>query len=293
MRTLTGLDYLEMATRLLQRARGAHPTAGLWEAADLQWWWRSPRPSDRVEQCFWVDGAGQPEAAVVFTAWRTSWACDLLVVPGLEAQRVPAAWAEARRRMDALGLERVDVMARDDDALLAELATAAGFVDSGARGGTTWMDAADRPAVPPLPPGYRLTDRAARGDRPHHMIPRATPDIAARLAQTSLYRPDLDLLVEAPGGEPAAYGIFWHDPATGVGFVEPMRTLEPHQGRGLARYVLAAGLERLAQAGSTRLRVNYEVGNAAAERLYFGAGFALESTNKIYTRTAPAGQASS
>ena len=42
-----GLDYLEAVTALLQRIRGAHPTAGLYEAADLQWWWAdaAPRPT--------------------------------------------------------------------------------------------------------------------------------------------------------------------------------------------------------------------------------------------------------
>jgi len=37
---------LEAVTALLQRVRSAHPTAGLYEAADLQWWWRTPRSTD-------------------------------------------------------------------------------------------------------------------------------------------------------------------------------------------------------------------------------------------------------
>ena len=32
-----GLEYLTLATELLQRARLADAEAGLWEAADLQW----------------------------------------------------------------------------------------------------------------------------------------------------------------------------------------------------------------------------------------------------------------
>ena len=38
--------YLAAVTELLQRIRGAHPTKGLFEAADLQWWWRAPRSTD-------------------------------------------------------------------------------------------------------------------------------------------------------------------------------------------------------------------------------------------------------
>ena len=37
-----GLEALMLATELLQRARLADPQAGLWEAADVQWWWRKP-----------------------------------------------------------------------------------------------------------------------------------------------------------------------------------------------------------------------------------------------------------
>jgi hypothetical protein len=51
-----------LATQLLQRARCADPRAGLWEAADVQWWWRTPRRSDDVEKLFWIDDEG-PVAA--------------------------------------------------------------------------------------------------------------------------------------------------------------------------------------------------------------------------------------
>lgn len=47
-----GHDALMLTTELLQRARRADPLAGIWEAADVQWWWRKPRRSDDVEQLF-------------------------------------------------------------------------------------------------------------------------------------------------------------------------------------------------------------------------------------------------
>ena len=50
-----GLEYLTLVTELLQQARLTDPDAGLWEAADLQWWWRTPRPSDSIDQLFWID----------------------------------------------------------------------------------------------------------------------------------------------------------------------------------------------------------------------------------------------
>lgn len=41
---------------------------------------------------------------------------------------------------------------------------------------------------------------------------------------------------------PAAHGMFWYDPVTETGVVEPMRTHDDHQQRGLARHVLTTGV---------------------------------------------------
>ncbi len=281
-RTATGLDSLEMVTRLLQRARLAHPTAGLFEAADLQWWWRVERSTDSIGKQFWVDGAGEPIGGVVFTDWFRAWACDLIVVPGRADDLMPRMWAHALDQIRLRSPGDVEVTVRDDDPAMVALVTGAGFTATDRRGGTTWMDAADRPETAPLPDGYRLADRAGAGDRPHHMIRRSGTEVARRLAQTSLYRPDLDLFIETGSGEVVAYGLFWLDPVTEVGLVEPMRTEEGHEGKGLARHVLLSGLERLVALGATRLKVSHEIGNARAERLYLGAGFVPESTDMVY-----------
>src|SRR3954447_13416135 len=62
------LRYLADVTLVLQRIRSAHPTAGLYEAADLQWSWRTPRVTDDLPQLLWFDHVGRPEAAVIATA---------------------------------------------------------------------------------------------------------------------------------------------------------------------------------------------------------------------------------
>lgn len=43
---LRGIDRLNATSAVLQRSRLADGFGGVWEAADLQWWWRSPRPTD-------------------------------------------------------------------------------------------------------------------------------------------------------------------------------------------------------------------------------------------------------
>jgi len=276
-----GLEYLDLITRLLQRLRLAHDMAGLWEAADVQWWWRKARRSDDIGQTFWLDGS-EPVAAVLLTDWGRAWSCDPIVA-GTAAPSLESVWSRALARIDSFALEVVEVAARNDDVPMLELLTATGFSVTGDEGWAAWMLPADRPEVPTPPEGYRLLDRT-QTKRRHHFSERNGAGVAERLAQCSLYRPELDLFVEAPNGDVVSYGLFWFDPVTAVGFVEPMGTEEGHRRLGLARLVLASGLDRLAVVGSRRLKVNYEADNVASRSLYLEAGFRAESAGRVYRR---------
>jgi predicted N-acetyltransferase YhbS len=277
----SGLQCLVLATELLQRARLADAEAGLWEAADLQWWWRTPRPSDAIDQLFWIDDDG-PVAGVVLTDWGRAWGCDPIVVPGVPNVPLPTIWARAFETIDGLGLETVEVLARDDDAELQSLLTGAGFVADDNQSGITWMNAQDRPEVAAPPEGFALVDRAQETTRPHPMRKRSGEEVEARLRQCSLYDPALDLAVEAADGQAAGYALFWFDPVTEVGLVEPMRVEDAYQRRGLARAMLTAGLDRLATRGAQRLKVGYATD--VARGLYVGTGFRVTSTTTSYSR---------
>jgi ribosomal protein S18 acetylase RimI-like enzyme len=284
----SGLEYLALATQLLQRARLADAEAGLWEAADLQWWWRTPRSSDAIDQFFWIDDEG-PVAGLVLTDWGRAWGCDLIVVPGVSSVPLSTVWARAVEAIDASGLEAVEVLARDDDVELRNLLSGAGFVVDDNRSGIAWMNAQEQPDVAALPEGFVLVDRAQETNTPHPMRQRSGEEVEARLLQCSLYDPALDLAVEAPDGQAAGYSLFWFDPVTEVGLLEPMRVEDAYQRRGLARAMLTAGLDRLAQRGARRLKVGYATD--AARRLYVGAGFRVTSTSKSYSRRKPRLQA--
>ena len=275
----SGLEYLALATELLQRARLADAEAGVWEAADLQWWWRTPRRSDAIDQIFWIDDEG-PVAGVVLTDWGRAWGCDPIVVPGVSTVPLPTVWARALETISALGLEAVEVLARDDDVELRGLLAGAGFVADDDRSGITWMNAQDRPGVAALPAGFALVDRGQATARPHPMRRRSGEEVEARLRQCSLYDPELDLAVEAADGPAAGYALFWFDPVTEVGLVEPMRVEDAYQRRGLARALLTAGLERLAKQGARRLKVGYATD--VARGLYVGAGFRVTSISRSY-----------
>jgi ribosomal protein S18 acetylase RimI-like enzyme len=105
--------------------------------------------------------------------------------------------------------------------------------------------------------------------------------VEARLRQCSLYDPALDLAAETVDGQLGGYALFWFDPVTQVGMLEPMRVEDDYQRRGLARAMLTAGLDRLASRGARRLKVSYS--SDAARSLYVGAGFRVTSTSTSYS----------
>jgi len=276
----SGLEYLTLATQLLQRARLADAEAGLWEAADLQWWWRTPRRSDSIDHVFWIDDVG-PVAAVVLTDWGRAWGCDPIIVPGVSTVTLSTVWARALEAIDAVGGEAVEVLARDDDVELQGLLADAGFMADDERSGITWMNAQDRPDVAARPEGFALVDRGQETTRPHPMRRRSGEGVEARLMQCSLYDPGLDLAIETADGAIAGYSLYWFDPVTEVGLVEPMRVEDEYQRRGLARAMLTAGLDRLAKRGARRLKVGYATD--IARGLYVGAGFRVTSTSRSYS----------
>ena len=279
----TGRDALMLATALLQRARRAHPQSGLWEAADLQWWWRSPRRSDEVTKLFWIDDEG-PVAGVLLTSWTDDdWQCDPVVVPDGSGPEPDVVWIRAMEHAGTLAPNGFDVPVGDDDRTFTELAQRSGLT-AGDRDSTAWMDAADRPAVPALPEGFVLTDRAEHRDTPHPMRARNGDDVAQRLAQCTLYDPALDLAVETDEGRVAGYSLYWFDPTTEAGLVEPVRVEDEFQRRGLARAMLSVGIDRLVTAGAKRVKISYETDAAAA--LYEGLGFRRTSTATWYRASA-------
>lgn len=168
-RTLSGLAYLDGVTSLLGRMRNEHPTTGVWEAADFQWWWRKPRDTDSWGQLFWVDATGSPVAAAVVTDWGERFALDVISVPSADLVR------EVLQRSLAVldqGESAIEVMVDDQDTLMISLLTDAGLARSTYVDGTAWMPAKVAPEVSNLSTGYSLTSRADVSGTPHHMVKR-------------------------------------------------------------------------------------------------------------------------
>jgi predicted N-acetyltransferase YhbS len=275
---LRGLDRLNATTTVLQRARLADPLAGMWEASDLQWWWRRPRLTDDLALPVWFDDIG-PVAAAGLTAWGDSWQVDSFAVPSTVSEE--EVWKSALEAAAEHQDGALRVLVRQGDALLVDLATKSGFAMTEEVSGTTWMDAEHRPPDAPVD-GFAIVDRVARADRSHPMVARNGQMVETRLRQCSLYDPTLDLAIENAVGGIAGYALFWFDHATMIGLLEPMRVEDEYQRRGLARMLLTNGLNRLARKGARRLKVGFSTD--AARKLYVGAGFVQTSTDRLLTR---------
>lgn len=277
MTTTSGLEALMLSCDLLHRVRRSDPRAGTWEAADLQWWWRVARVTDGLQQTFAIDDRG-PLATARLTAWSEHWGLDVMRAPGAGGawrEVAEQAWQTAQRH----GAPAVESLVAPDDGELVEWLEVHGFTAAG-EDGTGWLLAAGRPGTPVLADGYRLVDRRTRAEGEHPLVGRNGPQVEHRLQQLPLYDPHLDLAVLGPGEEVAGYALFWHDAATRVGLVEPVRVEDAHSGQGLASAMVAAGLDRLAAAGSTVLKVSW--GTEPARRLYFRLGFTDPVASTLY-----------
>ena len=282
-----GVEYLEAVTALLHRIRCADPTAGLYEAAELQWWWgQRSRSTDELGQLFWFDDLGHPTAAVIATEVGDQVQLDPLVMPDAAPDWIAHVMERGLDHASESGAESVSLEVDSADDVLRAVLIAHGFeIEEDGGLVESWLAAEARPTISHLSEGYRLCNRLDTVGRPHHMInaERNHTDPEPRLHQTSLYRPDLDLVVYDSRQHVAAYGLFWYDPETAVGLAEPMRTEDEHQRQGLARHVLTSGIDLLARAGAERIKICFEPDNAASQHLYLSVGFEPIRHNDMFS----------
>jgi GNAT superfamily N-acetyltransferase len=285
-----GLDYLEAVTALLQRVRSAHPTRGLYEAAEMQWWWSVPRSTDSLDQLFWFDDLGRPEAAVIVTDFGDGSSAVyedptlvVIVMPDANPEWVAHVVERGLAHVGGSGIGAVELEVDRTDDVMRNVLFGQGFTVKGGGLIECWLDAGARPVISPLPDGYRLFSRRDTMHRPHHMTHPRRPDVEQRLMQTSLYRSDLDLLMLDGEDNIAAYGLFWYDPETAMGVVEPMRTQDDHQRRGLARHILTTGIALLGEAGAERISIGFEPGNPASGDLYLSVGFEPHRQTDVFS----------
>ncbi len=249
---------------------------------------------DRGEPCAW---------AVLQTPF---WSIDIVA----DAAGEPSAYAEVL----SWAVERAQATAADpefgrpcwfvpvlnDQEDVRRVLERYGFTDQGHVPVDPWSKvhlirpAATERAAVALPEGYRL--RALAGPTEvdayvelHRSVfesKNMTPSWRARTLAQKAYRPELDLVVEAPDGRLAAFCVGWFD-AQGYGGrpcgqIEPLGVAAEHRGLGIGRMVLEACCERLVAAGAEDIYVETDRQRDAALGVYGAAGFRLKQDVSVY-----------
>ena len=193
----SGLDALETMTTLLRRTRNAHPTKGLYEAAELHFWWSRPRSTDDLPQLFWFDDEGVPEAAVLTMDFGGTSSSMTYTEPTSVFAFMPDVTRDVMamvvdRTVEHLaehGIPNIDLECDQADEVMRELLFARGFsVKEESVMAEAWLIAEDRVPVSDLHEGYQLRSRSEMRQHPHHMTRPDGQDPEPRLLQTSIYR---------------------------------------------------------------------------------------------------------
>ena len=93
------------------------------------------------------------------------------------------------------------------------------------------------------------------------------------------YRPELDLVVEAPDRSFAAFSIVWFDDVNRIGVFEPVGTHAAHRRRGLGRAMMFEGMRRLRNLGAETAHVNSWLADGPAAALYDSVGLTVLDRN--------------
>lgn len=222
-----------------------------WHPGELAWFWcehGGPNPSGRTAH--WTH-----EGRVVAWAWVRDDRLDLQLDPA-HPDLLPAllGWAAGSRWVTVL------------DAETALLAALAGHGYAPRNGGPYFAhlrrSLQDLPTPPPLPDGYVLRRVSGPADAPARAaVHRAAFEARLSTAEyrglmrTPSYRPELDWLVVAPDGTPAASALAWLDDESGVAVLEPVGTAPGHRRRGLAAAAATAALRAARNLGAHDARV--------------------------------------
>lgn len=287
-------DY-ERMRGLLRACYAQAPDLSCVSVGDIDWWRGTAQDPRDIEQVrLWFDQGG----GLVGFAWPSGTQVDLQALPGHPAVEQPMlVWSEGWRLAQPAPADgappRLIAWALETDARRIALFERRGYT----RGDAT-MIYRRRGLEPPLPapplaPGYRIRhvqgepDLAARVEvhRDAFAPSRMTVEKHRRVMRLPTYRPELDLVVEAPEGGFAAFCIVWWDPDSRLGVFEPVGCHSAHRRQGLTKALMAEGLRRLQALGAQRAVVGSWHANDASNALYESLGFREFARNTTWDRT--------
>jgi GNAT superfamily N-acetyltransferase len=205
-------------------------------------------------------------------------------------------WYEAT----AAGLDRTVLAGAADDVALRQWTARGYHTDPAALGDTgVWTQLNERDltdlAEPVLPAGFRFRTADEAGPAAAvqaHVDAWAPSTYTAEsyegVRQTTAYRGELHVLVEAPDGTMAASTIMWLDETNKTAEFEPVGTHPDYRRHGLGKAMLLHGMQLARTAGATHMTVAClgAAGHPKALGLYYSLGFRELSRDAPLIKTA-------
>jgi GNAT superfamily N-acetyltransferase len=286
---------LAKVTRLIQAAWRDYGPHTHYHIGDLYWRRRSP---DYEETLFlWEDAAGElaafaeldPHEGLDWQAHPRYASSDLLTQL--------LAWAEEQCRASKSAGRALppQTWAAETEADWIALLEQKGYIRKPDHICVHLGPIPDDLALPSLPSGYQVRhlrgaeEIAARvaGHRAAWESAYMVEEKYRRVMAQPGYRPELDLVIEAPDGTFAACANVWLDEANRVGQFEPVATHPAHRRLGLGQALVTFGLRQLRAVGAERAFVCSWHETPVATRLYERCGLPVIRRDYQYRQERP------
>jgi len=243
----------------------------------------------------WEDGCDRVCAYASVDDYHNLWFDRLPQVTSAEEDELVAWGVVCAREWEASGQAEaeatLDTMCRSEDQARIVLLRRHGFTEQAVRTLHFVRSLADPIPEPLLPAGYVIRPLAGEGEVEAlvalHRAAFGTEHMTVAERLTSMrspdYDPSLDLVAVAPDGSLAAYcfcAIYAEEnrlSGRSDGVTDPVATHPAHQGRGLARALLCAGMRLLQARGATCAVLGTSSDNLAMQAAARAAGYRVES----------------
>lgn len=284
-RLYAGLNDLRKVQELLRDGIRAHPYSYN-HPGDVEWWiYYNPRGDTAENSLYlWEDGAGNT-LGWLFCLTRYA-EFDLFVHPSargssLEAEMVALAEETLRPylTLENPQIEMGSIFA--DHVSLQALLTQRGYTLRDEVVLFQQSLTTDLP-VPILPDGFyflpameaRYADLRAEVHLGAFTPSGMTADLYRQfMLNAPNYHPEADIVIVAPDGHFAAFGMTWYDDVLKLGEFEPVGTHRDYQRQGFGRAVMQEGMRRMQARGLTRATVCTGLHQGNNVQFYEACGF--------------------
>lgn len=300
-----GGSALGEAIRFVTRCRSRDPLGNYLHIGDVQWWCRNGSLDDQQNWHFWYDFQGETVALGIID--RNQIVC--LLHPDvrtheryLQVRQWGLQRLKERARQQGEKQYNVEEEASDDEPERQHFLEQAAYERQ-----EEYFHCYQQPLSGPvpaavLPAGFTLRPIAGEAEAEMRaalqrdaFFPRGGyPYEEGTLRQLAVmkmphYDPQLDLMIIAPDGTPAAGCICWVDPVNHMGLFEPVGTRPQFRRLGLATALMLGGLQRLRERGMhTALVLGRHPGQEEKSTAFTSSRFVYEATGfrllrRIYT----------